>query len=181
MGAPAERFRDFSDYLYSRSPLTPFFLLGIAIVLFVAVVITVTAHRPAGEATGSFFSEPVPAVLMVLAVVAVISGAATALIDLMSHRLTSARGRWAFRLAIVNSLLLPVTALAVTAIAALGGFELEEGWGQPVMPVWFVLGSIATVLGAIAPEPRRRGMLVLPLMIGAFALVFVVGEVTVPH
>lgn len=181
MGALTERFRNLPDYLYSKFPLVPFLLLGMAIVLFAAVVMTVEASRPEGGATGDFFSEPVPAVLLILAAVAVISGAVTALIDLMGHRLTSTRGKWAFRLAIVSCLLLPVTALAVIVTAALGGFEFEESWGQPIMPVWFVIGFIAMVLGAIAPEPRRRGVLVLPLMIGAFALVFVVGEITVPH
>jgi hypothetical protein len=184
MGALTERFRNLSDYLYSKSPLIPFLLLGMAVVLdavFVFVVVEAIGRNLQGRATGGFFSEPVPAVLLILAAVAVIASAVTALIDLMGHRLTSTRGKWAFRLAIVNCLLLPVTALAVTAIAALGGFELEEGWGQPIMPVWFVVGFIATVLGATAPEPRRRGVLVLPLMIGAFAFVFVVGEITVPH
>jgi hypothetical protein len=72
-------------------------------------------------------------------------------------------------------------AVAVYLLLRLFGLELEEGWGQPIVPFWLAIGLIAAVLGAAAPETKRRGLLVIPLMIGAFALVFVVGEVTVPH
>lgn len=176
-----ERLRRLSDFLFERSPFIPFLLLGGSVVLFLAVAFIVTTGQPENEATGGFFSEPVPAVLMILAGVAVISAGATALIDLLGHRPSTGLGRWAFRLALLNCLLLPAAALTVTAIAGLTGKNLDEGWGQPIMPIWFILGATATVLGAIAPEHRRRGILVLPLMIGAFALVFLIGEITVPH
>jgi hypothetical protein len=181
MDGITERLRRLSDALYERSPFIPFLLLGSSVVLFVAVVLIVTPDGSEGEATGGFFSDPAPAILMLLAGIAVISSGATALLDLLGHRLSTGLGRWAFRLALVNCLLIPVAALLVTAIAGLTGAELDEGWGQPIMPIWFIVGAAATVLGAIAPEHRRRGILVLPLMIGTFALVFLIGEFTVPH
>lgn len=144
-------------------------------------MLIVTSGPPENEATGGFFSESVPAMLLILAGFAVISSGLTALTDLLGHRLTTGTGRWAFRLALLNCLLLPVAALSVTAVTWLAGAKLEEGWGQPMMPVWFGLGVVATVLGVMAPEAKRRGILVLPLMIGAFTLFFVIGEFTVPH
>lgn len=181
MDGTKERLRHFSDSLFERSPLIPFLLLGISVLFFIAMVLIVRAGQPENEATGGFFSEPIPAILVILAGIAVISSGPTALIDLLGHRLTTGPGRWAFRLALLNCLLLPVAALAVTAVSWLAGTKLEEGWGQPIVPLWFALGALATVLGAIAPEERRRSILVLPLMISAFALVFLIGEFTVPH
>jgi hypothetical protein len=181
MDGITERLRHLSDALFERSPFIPFLLLGGAVVLFVAFVLLVTSSLREDEATGGFYSEPVAAALIILAGVAVISSGFAALIDLLGHPLSTSPGRWAFRLALLNCLLLPVVALLVTAIAALAGAKLEEGWGEPIMPVWFIVGAGAAVLGAIAPEHRRRGLLVLPLMIGAFALVFLIGEFTVPH
>lgn len=181
MDGATERLRRLSDSLFKRSPLVPFLLLGSSVLLFLAVALVVSTGQPENEATGSFFSEPIPAILMILAGVAIISSGLAALIDLLGHRLSTGPGKWAFRLAILNCLMLPVAALSVTAVAWLVGAKLGEGWGQPIMPVWFASGALATVLGAAAPEDRRRGILVLPLMIGAFALVFLIGEFTVPH
>jgi hypothetical protein len=176
----AARFRDFSDSLYRRSPFVPFLLLGVAVVLFVIVILLVTSGPPDEPQGKGFFAEPLPAVLLIAAALSVIASGVLALVDLLVHRLSTGTGKWAFRLAIVNCLLQPLS-VAVYLILLLFGLELEEGWGQPIVPFWLAIGLVAAVLGAVAPETRRRGLLVIPLMIGAFALIFVVGEITVPH
>lgn len=158
----------------------PFLLLGVAVVLFVIVILLVTSGPPDEPQGKGFFAEPLPAVLLIAAALSVIASGVLALVDLLVHRLSTGTGKWAFRLAIVNCLLQPLS-VAVYLILLLFGLELEEGWGQPIVPFWLAIGLVAAVLGAVAPETRRRGLLVIPLMIGAFALIFVVGEITVPH
>ena len=47
--------------------------------------------------------------------------------------------------------------------------------------LWMLAGLAAAVLGATAPEPGRRGLLVLPFMLGALVLVVWVAEAIIPH
>jgi len=152
----------------------------VAVALFVVVTFLVRSGPPDEPQGSGFFADPLPAVLLILAAVSVIASGVAALIDLLARRLTTRSGRWAFRLAIINCLLQPLTGV-IYLLLRLFGLELEEGWGQPIVPFWLAIGLVAAVLGAVAPETKRRGLLVIPLMIGAFALVFVVGEITVPH
>ena len=151
-----------------------------AVALFVVVTFLVTSGPPDEPQGKGFFAEPLPAVLLIAAALSVIASGVLALVDLLVHRLSTGPGKWAFRLAIVNCLLQPLT-VVIYLLLRLFGLELEEGWGQPIVPFWLAIGLVAAVLGAVAPETKRRGLLVIPLMIGAFALVFVVGEITVPH
>lgn len=174
------RYRRFLDALESKSPLVPFGLLLLAVLLFIPVTILVTGGPPDEPQETGFFAEPLPALLLVAAGISVVASGGLALVDLLGRRLGTRPGVWAFRLAVVNSLIQPLTGI-IYILATLVGLELKQGWGQPIVPFWFAIGLIAAVLGAVAPEPRRRGLLVIPFMIGAFALVFVVGEVAVPH
>jgi hypothetical protein len=84
-------------------------------------------------------------------------------------------------LALVNALLLPVVGLSVVAVARLIGADLPDGWGEPIVPVWLATGLGAAALGAAAKERGRRGLLVVPFMIGAFVLIFWLGEILEPH
>lgn len=174
------KIRKLAGYLTVRSPITPFGLLAAAVVLFVIVTILVTPGPPEGSKERGFFADPLPAVLLILAAVSVVGSGAVALVDLLARRLSTRPGRWAFRLAIVNCLMQPLMGV-IFIIANLLGFDLKEGWGQPIVPFWFAIGLMAAVLGTLAPETRRRGTLVIPLMIGAFALTFAIGELAVPH
>ena len=158
----------------------PFLLLGFAVALFIIVTLLVTGGPPDEPQERGFLAEPLPALLMIAAAVSVISSGVLALVDLLGHRLTTRTGIWAFRLAVVNCLMLPLS-VVVYLLLLLVGLKLEEGWGQPMVPFWLAIGLVAAGLGIFAPETRRRGLLMIPLMIGAFALVFVVGEITVPH
>ena len=180
MEVSPEKLHRFAGRVTVRSPLIPFVLLAAAVVLFVIVTILVRAGPPDEPQEKGFFADPLPAILLMLAAVSVISSGAIALIDLLADRLTTRPGRWAFRLAVVNALLQPLMGVAYV-LATLLGFDLEQGWGQPIVPFWMAIGLVAAVLGILAPEARRRGTLVIPLMIGAFALTFAIGEITVPH
>jgi hypothetical protein len=84
-------------------------------------------------------------------------------------------------LAVANALLLPMVAFPVMAAAWLAGYDLPDGWGQPIMPVWMATGLVAAVLGVVAKESGRRGILVIPFMLGALVLTFSLGEILVPH
>ena len=61
--------------------------------------------------------------------------------------------------------------------------DLEPGWAEAVVPprppVVTALGAI--VLGTVAHEPGRRGLLLIPLLIGASALLFFLGDLLFPH
>lgn len=167
-------------HLTVRSPLIPFGLFAVALVLFVVVTILVTPGPSAEPQNRGFFADPLPAVLLILAAVTVIASGVIALVDLLAGRLATRLGRWAFRLALVTWLTQPFMCVAYVLATALR-FELKEGWGQPIVPFWFAIGLVAGVLGILASETRRRGVLAIPLMIGAFALTFAIGELTVPH
>ncbi len=121
------------------------------------------------------------AVLLLLAATSMIAAGALAAVSLVRAPLQSRAGRWATRLAVVNVLLMPVLAGSATTIAWLFGYELSEGWGEPMVPVWLLSGLAAFVLGVRARDQGRRGLLVLPLMIGSAAMTFWMGEILDPH
>jgi hypothetical protein len=78
-------------------------------------------------------------------------------------------------------MLMPIVGVSVTAGAWLVGYDQPEGWGQPIAPFWMAAGLAAAILGIVAKEPGRRGVLVVPFMIGALVLTFWLGEILVPH
>ncbi len=75
---------------------------------------------------------------------------------------------------------MPVVGLSVVGGAWLVGYDLPEGWGQPIAPVWMAAG-VAARSSASSPGPGQRGILVVPFMIGALVLTFWIGEILVPH
>jgi len=147
-----------------------------AVAAFIPFVLIVTAGGPEDTSNETFFSHPLPAALLLAAAASMIGGGVVAAVSLVRSPLGSRVGRWATGLAVVNMLLLPVAALSVIAVAALADIDLPEGWGQPIFPVSVLIGLAAVIAGVRAKEPGRRGLLVVPLMIGAFVLVFVIGE-----
>ena len=154
---------------------------ALAIALFVAFAIAVQRDAPQGSGGEGFFSEPVPAALLLTAASLAVAAGVVAAVSLVRVPLRSRSGRWASRLAVVNALLMPLVAVSVTTVAWLVGYDLPEGWGEPIAPVWLLSGLAALVLGVRAKDPGRRGLLVLPLMIGAAVLTFWLGEILDPH
>ena len=102
-----------------------------------------------------------------------------ALVSLIRQPAASAAGRWAVRMAAFNALLLPVMG-GIAALLSLVGTKLSVGWGEPYMPFWVCSGLAAFGLGVVADEPHHRGLLVLPLMLGATVLTFVFGDIVQP-
>ena len=61
----------------------------------------------------------------------------------------------------------------------LGLLAATDTWerdSEPFLGVWVVLAVVACVIGALAPEPGRRGLLVLPLLLGTGALILFLSE-----
>jgi hypothetical protein len=81
----------------------------------------------------------------------------------------------------VSALFLPLLAAVAAGIAWAAGIDEPAVVAQPLVPLWTLAGLAAAVLGATASEPGRRGILVVPFMLGAFVLLFWLGEALVPH
>jgi uncharacterized protein (DUF983 family) len=154
---------------------------ALAVALFVGFVAVVPRAGSQDSSDDGFFADPLPAVLIVLAATAVVAAGVVAAVSLVRAPLRSRAGRWAMRLAVFNALLMPAVGVSVTTIAWILGYDLPEGWGEPVAPVWLLSGLAALAFGARAKDPGRRGLLVLPLVIGAAVLSFSLGEILSPH
>jgi hypothetical protein len=120
-------------------------------------------------------------VLRLGAATVAIAAGVVATVSLVRSPLRSRAGRWATGLALGNALFLPVVGGVGAAGAWLVGQNLPEGWGQPMVPLWMAAGVAAAILGIVADERGRRGVLVVPFMFGALVLTFWLGEVLVPH
>jgi hypothetical protein len=151
-----------------------FGLDGLAIAALLAYVV-VTGGR--GRQDDGFFTDPLPDGLAVLAFAAAIAAGAVAAWALVREPPRTRAGRWALGLAIAFVLSFPVLGLLTEVLG------LEHGWAEPVvrpaLPLATALGAM--VLGAFAREPGRRGLLFIPLLIGASALIFFLGDLLVPQ
>jgi hypothetical protein len=153
--------------------------LAIALLVVCFVVLAWSDWEPLREE--GFFAEPLLAALVLGAAAAALGAGVIAAASLLRVPLHTREGRWAVRLAAVNALIMPVVAVPVMAIAWLVGYDLPEGWGQPISPLWLMSGVGALVLGITAKEPGRQGLLVIPVMIGASVATFALGEIIVSH
>lgn len=156
-------------------------LEALAVVLFVAFVVVVQRGGARDTSGGGFFDDPLPAALVLLAATAAVAAGVLATVSLVRDPLRSRAGRWAMWLALLSALMFPAVAASVTAVAWLVGYDLPDGWGDPIAPFWLLTALAATVLGVRANEPGRRGLLILPVVIGAFVLTFWLGEILAPH
>lgn len=154
---------------------------ALSVMLFVGVFAYLGARGARDTSNETFFSDPAPAVLLLTAATVAIGAGIIAGVSLARARLHSRAGRWATRLALVIALLMPVVGVSVTAGAWLVGYDPPEDWGQPIVPIWLAAGLSAAILGIVAKEPGRRGVLVVPFMIGALVLTFWLGEILVLH
>jgi multisubunit Na+/H+ antiporter MnhC subunit len=154
---------------------------ALAILLFTGAFTHLVSRDPQDPPNETFFSDPLPAVLLLTAASVAIAAGVVAGVSLWRTRLRTRAGRWATRLALANTLFLPVLGVAGITGAWLVGYDLPDGWGQPFVPLWMATGVAAAILGVVAKEPGRRGILVIPSMIGAFVLIFWLGEILVPH
>lgn len=104
-----------------------------------------------------------------------IAGGFLAAKGLRSESMESGSGVFAVRMAVVLAIVLPVMTLVFGLLAATDTWERDS---EPFIGAWLVLALVASVIGGFAPEPGRRGLLVIPFLIGVAALVLVLSEAT---
>lgn len=159
----------------------PLALDAVALILLVLAGYIVSHQGPQDTSANGFFGQPLPGILVLAGACAAIAAGVLATIALRREPLRSRRGRWATRLALVSALLVPAIAIPVATIAWLAGIDLPDDWGQPLAPLWILTVITAVGLGAFCGEARQRGLLILPAVVGAFVLTFLVGEILVAH
>ena len=146
------------------------------IVLLGIVLATLASSQPDPDA--GFFDEPALALALLAGAAALVGGGVVAAVSLVRRPLTSGPGRVAVRLAVAAALVVP----ALAVVVGLARLVLDRDVpAELVSPLATLLGIAAVVVGARAPEPGRRGLLVVPFLVGVVALTFVLGEALVPH
>lgn len=154
---------------------------AVAVVAFGVNVVTLSRRGPDDPIAESPLDTPLVTLLFLVAVLAALAAGLVAGRSVARAPLGTRRGRWAVRLAVAGALVVPAVGLSIAGVARALDATLPEGWGQPLVPVALLPGLAALVLGATAQEPGHRGLLVLPLMVSATVLTFLLGEVLVPH
>jgi hypothetical protein len=94
---------------------------------------------------------------------------------LIREPLRTRAGRLAVVLAVAFTVSFPALGIITAAL------DLDSGWAEPVIPVQIAAALGAVVLGAVAHEPGRRGLLLVPVVIGASALMFVLTDLLFPY
>ena len=89
--------------------------------------------------------------------------------------LETGAGKLAVRMAVVLAVLLAVMTITLGLLAATDTWEQDS---EPFLGAWVILALVASVVGAFAPEAGRRGLLVLPFLLGFAALVLLLSELT---
>ncbi len=149
---------------------------GLDALMVASIVAYVAVTGGHGRRDDGFFADPVPDGLAVLALAAAICGGAVAAAALLREPPRTRAGRWALGLAIAFTVSFPVLGL-ITAV-----LRLDQGWAEPVAaPLQIAVALGAIVLGALAREPQRRGLLLIPLVIGASALMFFLTDLLFPY
>lgn len=165
-----------------RNPLVDAFALDGAAVLLVAIasgVVSAWPPREAGPAAGVGWST---AILMALAGALALAAGVVAVVSLSRRRLVTRTGKWAIGVGLFSALINPVVVLPAYLIErAIRGGEVPGDWGEPYSFIWLASILVAIILGLVAREPGRRGLLVIPAVIGAFVLTFIIGEFAIPH
>lgn len=145
-------------------------------VLALGATVAVTAIRGDRRGPdGGFFDDPVPSLLALLAVGAAVAGGAVAAWALAREPLATRAGRWGLGLAVALLVSFPVL-WTITLIR-----DVTYGWAEPIIPLQAAAGLGAVVLGAVAREPGRRGLLLIPFVLGTVALAFTLGDLIVPY
>lgn len=121
-----------------------------------------------------FFSDPLPALLALAAFGVAIAAGVVAAQALIREPLQTSRGHWALRLALGLTASFPVVWGITLA------FDLDADWLDSVIPLQVLVGLATAGLGATAREPGRRGLLLIPFVIGVAALAFFLGDLIVP-
>lgn len=113
----------------------------------------------------------------------VIIGGAVAWWSIIRVRPPGRTGRWGFWLGVGSALINPVVVLPTYLIWWAIVDEMPGDWGTPFEFLWLGMCIAAMALGIASArrDHERRGLLLIPAVIGAFVLTFVLAEVLVPH
>ena len=165
-----------------RNPLGVALALDGVAVLLVAITSVVVNTWPPREASPSVGVDWSMAILMPLAGALALAAGVVAVVSLSRRRLVTRTGKWAIGVGLFSALINPVVVLPAYLIerASRGG-EVPGDWGEPYSFIWLASILVAIILGLVAREPGRRGLLVIPAVIGAFVLTFIIGEFAIPH
>lgn len=156
-------------------------LLAVGVVLVAAAMVADAAYHPVappGERITFRWWTDIP---MPAGGALVILGGAVAVASLARHRLGTRIGRWAMLLGLISALVNPLVALPAYLITRALRGEIPPDWGTPFELIWVISGVLAMVMGVIAREPRHRGILLIPAVLGIAVLTFIIGEVALPH
>lgn len=155
--------------------------LRLALGLDAATVLTLGAYAALiairGERRGpddGFLADLAAAILALVTFGAAVAAGGVAAWALAREPLRTRPGRWGLGLAVALVVSFPV--LWALALA----LDRTYDWVGPFVPLQFAAGLGAVVLGALAREPGRRGLLLIPLVIGTAALAFTLGDLIVP-
>ena len=141
---------------------------------FAALVVWLVVTGGHGRRDDGFLSDPLPDSLALLALVAAIAGGGVAAWALVRDPPRTRLGRWALGLAIAFVISLPVVNVLTEVL------DLKHAVSVPLYALVLVAAVGAIGLGARAREPERRGLLFTPLLIGASAVIFFLGDLVVP-
>jgi hypothetical protein len=121
-----------------------------------------------------FLADPAAAILALVTFGAAVAAGGVAAWALAREPPRSRPGRWGLGLALALVVSFPV--LWALALA----LDRTYDWVGPFVPFQFAAGLGAAILGALAREPGRRGLLLIPFVIGTAALAFALGDMVVP-
>ena len=150
--------------------------LGPAIIGFVALVLLAVLNvvfRDEPDDSTPVVLGVVVAVLLVVAMGTMVAAGFRAGNSLRLIPLETGAGRFAVGMAVVLAVLLAVMTITLGLLATTDTWEQDS---EPFLGSWVILALIASVVGALAPEPGRRGLLVLPFLIGFAALMLFISE-----
>ena len=151
-------------------------LMGFGIALFLLTAVVVGFLRGDSDQIRSVSETGTTIIASVLGVGTVglmAWGGVVAGKSLTSRPLSSERGRVVSRTAFVLVVLLPLIVFCLWLVTAVSD---GEGPTVPIIGAWLVAVIVTSIAGAMAPEPGRRGLLVLPLLVGAAVVVLLLSE-----
>lgn len=153
-----------------KRALVPAIIGFVALVL--VAVLNVSFRDEPNDSTPVVLAVAV-VVLLVLALGTMIAAGFRAANSLRLIPLETGAGRFAVRMAVVLAVLLAVMTITLGLLAATDTWEQDS---EPFIGTWVLLALAASLIGAFAPEPGRRGLLVFPFLIGFAALMLFISE-----
>ena len=149
--------------------------LGPALLGFLALVLLAVLNILFRDDWDGSFAALLVVALVIASLGTMIDSGFRAAKALRSKPMDSGTGKSAVRMAVVLAAVLAVMTLTLGLLAVT---DTWEGDSEPFIGIWVALALAVSAVAAFAPEPGRRGLLVLPFMLGVAAFVLLFSEVT---